>query len=173
MSSSSQWGLRGRWFRRLVAAWLIVLGTTAAIADDCCCCGGCGGWLTSLNNPEYEEADRVAQPHLRSSEAVRSLVGEITSITFEEEPDMYGSPRVDSLQRASGGATLYKIWYVIVGSTSTVTIVAYVVKRATGWVVEAVEHEGAFIEGEDPTDTSSGGGSGGGGSSGGGGFDWD
>lgn len=145
----SAWGLRGRWFRRVIAAWIIVLSTTAAIADDSCCCCDCRGWLSGVAYPELDEIDPMAQARIRESEAVRRAVGEITSI--EMDGAQFGLPNVQTHILTGESNAIYEIVYYVVGATLATTITVFVVERENGWVLEAIQSaDGTVLEGTVP-----------------------
>lgn len=159
----SDWGLRGRWFRRLVFAWIIGLTTTAAILDDTCCCCDCSGQFTDFAYPGFDTIDPMAQERIRSSEVVRAAVGEVTTVTVEEEQAL-STPRIEQLTLAGTYERVYKIPYLVTGATGTMLFYVYAVARSGSWVIEAIQSEdGAHTDGTVPETEVYGGSSGGGG----------
>jgi hypothetical protein len=152
----TDWGLRGRYFRRFVMAVIILSTTTAAILDDSCCCCDCSGWNEAMH-PGIDTVDPMAQERIRSSTVVREAVGEVTTITMSP----FG---VTELVMQQTFETVYKISYNVVGATATILFYVYAVERAGSWVIEAIESsDGAHVDGTVPSTSypSSGGGGGG------------
>ena len=152
------WGLRGRWFRRLVAAWIIVGTTTAAMFDDGCCCCDCSGRWDAFTYPELETIDPLARTSIEASVMVLALVGgAITSV--EPAENVIGTREVHIYSTTDTNDSVREITYVVTGPSGSVEVTVYAVQRANGWVVEGMK-SGDQTEGSIPSFTTYSGGGG-------------